>query len=53
MTNDARMTAIVCHAPKDYRVEKIARPAAGPREMVIRIGACGICASDCKCWSGA
>ena len=21
--------------------------------MVIRIGACGICASDCKCWSGA
>ena len=48
-----RMTAIVCHAPEDYRVEKIARPVAGPREMVIRIGACGICASDCKCWSGA
>jgi erythritol/L-threitol dehydrogenase len=47
------MTAIVCHAPKDYRVEKIARPVAGPREMVIRIGACGICASDCKCWTGA
>jgi L-iditol 2-dehydrogenase len=53
MTNDARMTAIVCHAPKDYRVEKITKPVAGPREMVIRIGACGICASDCKCWSGA
>ena len=53
MTNDARMTAVVCHAPKDYRVEKIAKPAAGAREMVIRIGACGICASDCKCWSGA
>ena len=48
-----RMTAIVCHAPEDYRVEKIARPVPGPREMVIRIGACGICASDCKCWSGA
>ena len=47
------MTAIVCHAPKDYRVEKIARPVAGPRELVIRIGACGICASDCKCWTGA
>ncbi|HEX6794536.1 MAG TPA: alcohol dehydrogenase catalytic domain-containing protein [Casimicrobiaceae bacterium] len=53
MTHDARMTAIVCHAPKDYRVEKIPHPRAGPREMVIRIGACGICASDCKCWSGA
>jgi len=47
------MTAIMCHAPKDYRVEKVARPVAGPRELVIRIGACGICASDCKCWSGA
>ena len=49
----AQMTAIVCYAEKDYRVEKIARPVAGPREMVIRIAACGICASDCKCWSGA
>ena len=48
-----RMTAVVCHAPKDYRVEKIARPKPGPRELVIRIDACGICASDCKCWSGA
>ena len=48
-----RMTAVVCHGPKNYRVETVARPIAGPREMVIRIGACGICASDCKCWSGA
>src|SRR6478735_7948615 len=47
------MTAIVCHGPQDYRVETIARPRAGPRELVIRISACGICASDCKCWSGA
>ena len=52
MTN-TRMTAIVCHGPEDYRVEQIARPMPGAREMVIRIGACGICASDCKCWSGA
>lgn len=48
-----QMTAIVCHGPKDYRVEEIARPKAGPRELVIKIAACGICASDCKCWSGA
>jgi L-iditol 2-dehydrogenase len=47
------MTAIVCHAPKDYRVEQVDRPTPGARELVIRIGACGICASDCKCWSGA
>ncbi len=52
LTN-TRMTAIVCHGPEDYRVEQIARPMPGPREMVIRISACGICASDCKCWQGA
>ena len=47
------MTAIVCHGPQDYRVEQIALPIPGPREITIRIGACGICASDRKCWSGA
>ncbi|MEO8741291.1 MAG: alcohol dehydrogenase catalytic domain-containing protein [Casimicrobiaceae bacterium] len=47
------MTAVVCHGPKDYRVGKIPRPLAGPHEMIIHISACGICASDCKCWSGA
>jgi L-iditol 2-dehydrogenase len=34
-------------------VEQVVRPTPGPREAVIRIGACGICASDCKCWLGA
>ncbi|MBX3539929.1 MAG: alcohol dehydrogenase catalytic domain-containing protein [Chelatococcus sp.] len=47
------MRAIVCHGPEDYRVEDVGRPRPGDREMVIRIGACGVCASDCKCWSGA
>jgi L-iditol 2-dehydrogenase len=47
------MTAVVCHGPKDYRVEQVARPEAKARELVLRIGACGICASDCKCWQGA
>ncbi|WP_026046900.1 alcohol dehydrogenase catalytic domain-containing protein [Sphingomonas sp. PAMC 26621] len=47
------MTAVVCHGPKDYRVEEIAHPTAGALEFVIRVTACGICASDCKCWSGA
>lgn len=52
-TIDSTMTAVVCHGPKDYRVEKVPRPRIGPSEMLIRIAACGICASDCKCWSGA
>lgn len=50
---NTKMTAIVCHGPEDYRVERVNRPVPGRREAVIRISACGICASDCKCWSGA
>ena len=51
--SNTRMTAIVCHGPEDYRVSDVERPTAGPREAVIRIASCGICASDCKCWQGA
>ncbi|HUR87458.1 MAG TPA: alcohol dehydrogenase catalytic domain-containing protein [Ramlibacter sp.] len=52
-SSDDRMVAVVCHGPRDYRVEKVPRPRAQVNELVIRIAACGICASDCKCWSGA
>lgn len=51
--SNRRMTAIVCHGPEDYRVEQVERPIAGPGELVIKVQACGICASDCKCYSGA
>lgn len=55
MTSDSptHMQAVVCHGPLDYRLETIATPTAGPHELVIQIAACGICASDCKCHSGA
>jgi threonine dehydrogenase-like Zn-dependent dehydrogenase len=52
-TTKTTMQAVVCHAPKDYRLEQIGKPEARANELVIRIGACGICASDCKCHSGA
>lgn len=47
------MLAIVNHGPRDYRIERIVRPRAGPNELILRIGACGICASDMKCYIGA
>ena len=47
------MLAIVNHGPQDYRLERITRPTAKARELLIRIGACGVCASDGKCHSGA
>jgi L-iditol 2-dehydrogenase len=47
------MLAVRNHAPRDYRLEKIERPHAGPREVIIKVDAAGICGSDGKCFSGA
>jgi L-iditol 2-dehydrogenase len=46
------MRAVVCHGPGDYRVEEIARPTPGPGEVLVKVGAAGICASDIKCYTG-
>jgi erythritol/L-threitol dehydrogenase len=47
------MTAVVCHAPEDYRLETLAVPTAGPGQALVRVEAVGICASDLKCYHGA
>ncbi|OGG55404.1 MAG: erythritol/L-threitol dehydrogenase [Candidatus Handelsmanbacteria bacterium RIFCSPLOWO2_12_FULL_64_10] len=47
------MKAVVCHGPEDYRLEELAAPRPGPGEVVIRVSACGVCASDVKCYVGA
>jgi L-iditol 2-dehydrogenase len=51
--HDESMLAVVCHAPKDYRLERVKRPAAGRDEVVIKVASCGICAGDCKTYAGA
>ena len=53
MSNIEQMRAVVCHGPQDYRVENIAKPVAGPNELIVKIAACGICAGDCKAYHGA
>lgn len=53
MTEKETMQAVVNHGPGDYRVETVAYPVARPDEVVIRVEATGICASDLKCHSGA
>lgn len=40
------MHAVVIHAPQDLRVETMATPQPGPDEVLVRIGAGGICGSD-------
>lgn len=47
------MQAVVCHAPGDYRLEEREVPRPAPGEVVIKVDAAGICASDLKCYQGA
>ena len=47
------MRAIMCRAPWDYRLEEVPTPQAGPGEVVVKVNACGVCASDIKCYTGA
>lgn len=47
------MRAVLCYGPRDYRLEQVAVPVAGPGEVLVRIMAAGICAGDAKCYSGA
>ena len=46
------MQAVVCHGPEDYRVEERPRPRPGRGELLVKVGAAGICASDIKCYTG-
>ncbi|HVO19493.1 MAG TPA: alcohol dehydrogenase catalytic domain-containing protein [Anaeromyxobacter sp.] len=47
------MLAVRNYAPRDYRLEKVPRPRAGPGEAILKIDAAGICGSDGKCFQGA
>lgn len=47
------MQAVVCHGPRDYRVEEVRVPEPGPGEVLVQVQAVGICASDLKCYDGA
>jgi L-iditol 2-dehydrogenase len=40
------MNACVLHAIADLRHEAVPRPAPGPGEVLVRVGACGVCGSD-------
>lgn len=47
------MQAVICHGPRDYRLETVPVPRRGPGEVLLRVEAVGICASDLKCYMGA
>ena len=47
------MEALVLHGFQDYRHEKVPIPIPGPKELLIKVEAVGICASDGKVYSGS
>lgn len=47
------MRAVVCRGPEDYVLQTVPVPATTAEELMIRVEAVGICASDLKCYHGA
>jgi 2-desacetyl-2-hydroxyethyl bacteriochlorophyllide A dehydrogenase len=40
------MKQVTIHAPNDVRLIDVAKPQPGPRDVVVKVAACGICGSD-------
>jgi (R,R)-butanediol dehydrogenase / meso-butanediol dehydrogenase / diacetyl reductase len=40
------MKQIMLHGPGDWRLDDVTHPDPGPRDAMVRIGACGICGTD-------
>ncbi|MFH1086355.1 MAG: alcohol dehydrogenase catalytic domain-containing protein [Chloroflexota bacterium] len=47
------MQAVRVYGPNDYRLETVPVPAIGPGEVLVKVLASGICASDVKTFHGA
>jgi threonine dehydrogenase-like Zn-dependent dehydrogenase len=47
------MKAVVAYEPGKYALEEVPVPIPGPKEVVIKVEACGICAGDVKAYYGA
>lgn len=46
------MKALVSYNPYDYRYEEVAMPEIGPKEILLKVKGCGICAGDIKAYHG-
>lgn len=47
------MQAVVCNGPEDYTLETLPVPTPTDDDLLIKVGAVGVCASDLKCYHGA
>ncbi|GGI41677.1 MDR/zinc-dependent alcohol dehydrogenase-like family protein [Mammaliicoccus stepanovicii] len=49
-----KMKAVVAYAPGDYRYEEVNTPKIeNPKEIIVKVEGCGICAGDIKAYGGA
>src|SRR5919112_1560317 len=46
------MRAAIIAGPGRMRIDKVARPEPGPRQVRIRLEGCGVCASNLMPWAG-
>jgi len=53
MSIPSTMRAVRVYGPQDYRLETLPVPEIGPGEVLVRVLATGICASDVKTFFGA
>ncbi|GKV71922.1 erythritol/L-threitol dehydrogenase [Pseudarthrobacter phenanthrenivorans] len=49
----AAMQAVICHGPENYTLEEVATPVPAEDELLMKVEAVGVCASDLKCYHGA
>jgi L-iditol 2-dehydrogenase len=42
----------VLQAPREFSIEDIAVPEVGPTQVLVRVAACGVCASELDMWTG-
>jgi threonine dehydrogenase-like Zn-dependent dehydrogenase len=47
------MEAVVVHGIEDYRLEEVPVPQVGAGDVLVRVRATGVCASDVKAYYGA
>jgi len=40
------------HGPRDLRIETVEIPKLNPDQVLVKVGACGICGSDVECFEG-
>ncbi|MGI6546342.1 MAG: zinc-dependent alcohol dehydrogenase [Fastidiosipilaceae bacterium] len=40
------------HGPHDLRIKTVEMPELGPYDVLVKLGACGICQSDVECFEG-